>query len=177
MLPALVLFNSIKKRICAPHFPRTILFYLPYVNAFYPRVLTIHSPCLQDRPATASPPTAPNIPQPSVQDLGKEAGRQTVNPHTGGTDALVQSDASKASKRRLQRTRQSRSTWATCSLSDKFPRPVCVGCITEGGQSWRGAGLGTREELGSPVPRERQCRHIWSCGAEMGQVLKVLSDN
>lgn len=34
-------------------------------------VLTIHSPCLPDLPATTSPLTAPDIPLPSVQDLEK----------------------------------------------------------------------------------------------------------
>lgn len=31
--------------------------------------LTIHSPCLPGLPAITSPRTAPDIPQPSVQDL------------------------------------------------------------------------------------------------------------
>lgn len=118
-------------------------------------VLTIHSPCLQDLPATTSPPTVPSIPQPSVQDL-RERSRCAVNPHTTGTSAVILTEM--------------RGPPATCSLGDKFSCPVCICRIGEGGDSWSGRRLGTREKLCSPVPRERQCRHIWGCVAEMRRV-------
>lgn len=58
----------------------------------------------------------------------------------------------------------------TCSLSDKFSRPISICCITKRGEPWCGGRVRTWDELSRPVTREGQRCYIWSydmeiCGA------------
>lgn len=79
-------------------------------------ILTSHSLCLPDLPATASPPTAPDIPLPSVQDLEKNFGKKL------GQNWVY------------SRVNEQKETKATCSLSDEFFRPVSISCVTQRGE-------------------------------------------